>query len=119
MFGMLLLFVSDVIMFFAPSVTVMLLGVLFWGFKCGATQNIFVSLIAEKVPEDLRGTGFGVYWITGAFSAFIADSVAGYVSHHFSIKHAFISSGLVCVCALAILYAIMNHLKTKKIESFS
>lgn len=107
MVGIFLLILADITMFIAPNLTVMSIGILLWGLQGGATQNVFVSLVAEKVPEDLRGTGFGIYWIINAFASFIAESVAGYVSHHFTLNYAFLSSGLIAICALLSLSMVM------------
>jgi MFS family permease len=114
MFGIFLLILADFTMFIAPNLGIMLVGVLFWGLQGGSTQNVFVSLVAEKVPEDLRGTGFGVYWIINAFSSFIAESIAGYISHHFSLAHAFLTSGVIALLSLFSLVIIFQPISKKK-----
>lgn len=106
--GIAALLLADIIMYSATSRGVMYLGVLFWGIQLGSTQNVFVSLIAEKVPEDLRGTGLGVYWLVNAFSAFCADTIAGCVAHHFSLNCIFVSSGIIGVFALAVLFLMLH-----------
>ena len=108
-FGISALLLADIIMFSATTRAVMYLGVLFWGIQLGSTQNVFVSLIAEQVPEDLRGTGLGVYWLVNAIAAFCADSLAGKVAHHFSLNGIFVSSGIIGVIALFALL-IMLHM---------
>ncbi|MBQ3944035.1 MAG: MFS transporter [Alphaproteobacteria bacterium] len=108
-FGISALLLADIIMFSATTRAVMYLGVLFWGIQLGSTQNVFVSLIAEQVPEDLRGTGLGVYWLVNAIAAFCADSLAGKVAHHFSLNGIFVSSGIIGVIALFVLL-IMLHM---------
>jgi MFS family permease len=98
-------------MYSAGSTVVMCIGVLCWGIQLGATQNVFVSLIAEKVPEDLRGTGIGVYWLVNAFASFCADTLAGFVAHHYSLEYIFVSSGITGLIALLALY-FMIHVTT-------
>ncbi len=112
--GIILLVMADLIMFSSSTITTMGLGIILWGLQYGATQNIFVSLIAEKVTEDLRGTGFGVYWLVNAISAFIADTLAGYVAHHFSLNHIFISSGIIALTSLLILLCVIHWLSFRK-----
>ncbi len=112
--GVLFLVLADITMFAASSWTIMCIGILFWGLQYGATQNIFVSLIAEKVPEDLRGTGFGVYWLINAIAAFIADTLAGYVAHNFSLNSIFISSGIIALGALFALSSVMHTISPIK-----
>lgn len=112
--GIVFIVLADIIMFSAATLITMGIGIIFWGLQYGATQNIFVSLIAEKVPEDLRGTGFGVYWLVNAISAFIADTTAGYVAHHFSLNHIFVSSGIIALIALIMLTSFMHTLSSRK-----
>lgn len=100
--GISALVLADFIMYSATTRWVMFVGILFWGIQLGSTQNVFVSLIAEKVPEDLRGTGLGVYWLTNAISAFCADTLAGFVAHHFSLNNIFVSSGIIGVISLMV-----------------
>lgn len=106
--GIASLLLADIIMYSALSRMTMYLGVLFWGIQLGSTQNVFVSLIAEKVPEDLRGTGLGIYWLVNAFSAFWADTLAGFVAHHYSLNSIFVSSGIIGVFALMVLLLMIH-----------
>ena len=92
----------------------MYIGVLFWGIQLGSTQNVFVSLIAEKVPEDLRGTGLGVYWLVNAVAAFCADTLAGFVAQHYSLNHIFISSGIIGIFAMLSMFLMMHITSTKR-----
>ncbi|MDR1233601.1 MAG: MFS transporter [Holosporales bacterium] len=109
--GMAFLIIADILMFSAMSSTIMCIGILFWGMQLGTTQNVFVSLIAEKVPEDLRGTGLGIYWLINAISAFVADTLAGFVAHHVSLNCIFVSSGIIGVTALLVLALIVNTIQ--------
>ncbi|MBQ9335331.1 MAG: hypothetical protein IJS10_02185, partial [Alphaproteobacteria bacterium] len=88
-------------------------GILFWGIQLGSTQNVFVSLIAEKVPEDLRGTGLGVYWLVNAMAAFCADTLAGKIAHHYSLNSIFVSSGIIGIIALMTLLIVIHKISMK------
>lgn len=106
--GLAFLVLSDITMYSASTQSIMYLGIFFWGIQYGAIQNVFVSLIAEKVPEDLRGTGFGVFWLLNAFAAFVADNLAGCVAEHFSLNHVFVSSGIIGLIALLVLAMVIH-----------
>ncbi|MDR2666865.1 MAG: MFS transporter [Holosporales bacterium] len=106
--GMSFLIIADIVMYFAVSQIAMYIGVLFWGIQLGSTQNVFVSIIAEKVPEDLRGTGLGVYWLINAFAAFCADTLAGIVAQHFALNYIFVSSGIMGLFAIIALFVMMH-----------
>ena len=107
-FGISALLLADIIMYSATTRAVMYVGVLFWGIQLGSTQNVFVSMIAEKVTEDLRGTGIGVYWLVNAMAAFCADTLAGKVAHHFSLNSIFVSSGIIGVVAIMTLLLVIH-----------
>jgi MFS family permease len=110
--SVILLVMADIIMFSSSTLFFLGIGILFWGLQYGSTQNVFISLIAEKVPEDLRGTGFGVYWLGNAISAFLADTLAGYVAHHTSLNHIFVSSGIIALISLVILSFVLHTLSS-------
>jgi MFS family permease len=107
--GMIFLILADLTLATAANLWIILTGVLFWGFQYGITQNIFTSLIAETVPEDLRGTGFGCYYIISALSIIIAESAAGKLADNFGYNSAFIFSGVIGIFALLVLIIIMGY----------
>lgn len=112
--GILFLVMADMIMANADSLMMMWFGIAFWGVQMGITQNIFLSLIAEIVPEDLRGTGFGCYYIICAFSEYFANHiVAGVISQHFGQARMFLASGVIAAFSLLVLIVIMGY-KSKK-----
>jgi len=112
--GILFLVLADMVMATAESLTMMWFGIAFWGIQMGITQNIFLSLIAEIVPEDLRGTGFGCYYIICAFSEYFANHIiAGVISQHFGQSKMFLASGIIAAFSLLVLIVIMGY-KSKK-----
>jgi MFS family permease len=116
--GMFSLILADIIMYSAASLNAMYVGVLFWGIQFGSTQNVFISLIAENVPQNLKGTGIGIYWLVNAFAGFLADALAGFVAHRYSLEYIFVSSGMVGIVALlALLFMtpLIASYKRKKV----
>lgn len=111
--GIIFIVLADLILASAMSLTFVFIGVLFWGIQYGVTQNIFVSLIAETVPENLRGTGFGCYYIISAISALLADVGAGNIAHHYGEAYAFLGSGIVALISLLTLIVIMGYKRKK------
>lgn len=114
--GIVMLILSDFFLATAQSLPVFFVGAFFWGIQFGITQNVFTTLIAQTVPEDLRGTGFGIYHITCAIGAFIADNAAGQISKNFSIHHAYTYSGIMAIIALLVLFFSMGY-RSKKEKS--
>ena len=107
--GIVMLVLSDFFLATSQSLTMFFVGAFFWGIQFGITQNVFTTLIAHTVPEDLRGTGFGIYHIVCALGAFIADNAAGQISKHYSIYHAYTYSGVMAIVALLVLFFSMGY----------
>ena len=101
---------ADMVMYLAKTELIMYLGIFLWGIQIGASQNVFYALIAEKVPEDLRGTGLGIYWFVNAIAALMADSIAGLIAHTYSLKYVFVSSGIIGAISLIVLIFLMRML---------
>ena len=112
--SVLLLLIADIVMFEATSHITMFIGICLWGMQVGASQNVFYSLIAENVSHDLRGTGFGIYWLCNALTILLADCFAGHIGTKFGLQYAFLYSGSVCFIALITLIIIMGYFSKQK-----
>jgi MFS family permease len=112
--GILFLVLANMVLANASSLTMLWIGIGLWGVQLAITQNIFLSLIAEIVPEDLRGTGFGCYYIICATSEYFAcHLIGGVVSQYFGQSRMFLASGVIAVFSLLVLIVIMGY-KNKK-----
>ena len=61
------LIAADIVLATAGTVWQVVIGAALWGAHMGATQGLLSVLVADAVPENLRGTAFGLYnLITGA-----------------------------------------------------
>lgn len=112
--GILFLILADMVLANADSLAMMWIGIGLWGVQYAVIQNTFLSIIAEIVPEDLRGTGFGCYYVICATSEYFAcHLIAGVVSQHFGQARMFLASGVIAVFSLLVLIVIMGY-KNKK-----
>jgi MFS family permease len=112
--GIVFLILADHLLASATSLFWVYLGCFFWGVQYGVTQNIFLSLIVETVPSDLRGTGFGCYYIICAISAYGADHIAGHLSEKYGEAAAFSVSGVIAMVSLLFLILIVGYKKRKR-----
>lgn len=99
----LLLVIADIFLGFAPNLVTMLIGVGIWGIQIGMSQSMFLSLIADYVPEDLRGTAIGFFYLISAVALFIAGAIGGTAAHMYSQFATFIISGAISLVALLML----------------
>lgn len=69
----------------------------------GISQNVFSSLIADLAPEDLRGTGFGVFYLISGTSVIVGGAGAGMIAHVYGEGSAFTMSFVVAGLSMAAL----------------
>ena len=77
--GLIALIIADVVLAWAPTPAMVMLGVAIWGLHMGLTQGILSTLIADAAPKDLRGSAYGVFALVSGVAALVASVVAGYV----------------------------------------
>jgi MFS family permease len=75
--GFSMLVVADLMLAFAPGMTVVAMAAAVWGLHMGLTQGLLASLVADTAPEDLRGTAFGVFSLVTSIGALAASIIAG------------------------------------------
>ncbi len=77
--GLGLLIVADLFLALSNGLAGIASGVLIWGLHMGFAQGLLSALVAETVPEELRGTAFGMFnLVTGERFWLPASSPAGF-----------------------------------------
>lgn len=84
----------------ASSTLQVVVGGCIWGLQIGITQNIFLVMIADRAPVDLRGTAFGIYYVLSGFAMVAASTVAGYIAQNYGKPATFWISGIFGLAAL-------------------
>jgi MFS family permease len=98
--GFLCLIVADLILAFGATVTVIMVGIVFWGLHMGLTQGLFASLVADTAPEELRGTAFGVFNFAGGIAMLAASVVAGALWDAYGPTSTFLAGAGIAAVAL-------------------
>ncbi|MDR1476367.1 MAG: MFS transporter [Holosporales bacterium] len=88
----------------ASGLSMIFLGTIFWGIQRGITEAMFATLVSDYVPKNLRGTGFGTYYLIVSISAASASALAGMVSQSFGEGAAFLSGA--CICCFSIIFLL-------------
>jgi MFS family permease len=101
--GMVCLIVADIILALGTTITLVMVGVMFWGLHMALTQGLFSSLVADTAPEGLRGTAFGVFNFAGGIAMLAASVLAGGLWDAFSPAATFLAGAGFTVIALIIL----------------
>jgi MFS family permease len=75
--GLFFLIVADLVLALVPGLAATFAGVLLWGLHMAATQGLFAKLVADRVPERLRGSAFGVFNLASGLALLGASILAG------------------------------------------
>lgn len=108
---------ADILLGFSTNLWVMLLGVALWGIQIGMSQDMFLCIIADKIPEDLRGTGIGFYYLINSAGLFVAGLVGGALAENYSLFATFIGSGSIALFALILLIFMRPFIDKKIIKN--
>lgn len=112
--GFCCLLVGDLFLGGATSLWMVFAGIALCGAQIAITQSTFMSLIADCVPEDLRGTGFGIFYLICALSVFISHTGTGFIAEHAGERYAFIASLVVASIALVTLVFFAKKIAPKE-----
>ena len=85
-----------------------ILGMVFWGISMGAQESIMRAAVADLVPIDKRGSGYGIFNTGFGIAWFIGSALMG-VLYDVSIL------GLVLFSALIQLISIPLFLRSRKV----
>lgn len=75
--GFALLIAADLVLAVAGGVMAVLAGAALWGLHMAFTQGLLSKLVADTVPAQLRGTGFGIFNLVSGGSLLLASVIAG------------------------------------------
>ncbi|MCG8907534.1 MFS transporter [Pseudomonas sp. DP-17] len=101
--GMLLLVAADLLLAWADSTPLMLVGVALWGLHMGFTQGLLATLIADTTPADLKGTAFGVFNLASGIAMLLASVLAGWLWQSFGASWTFFIGAALAFAALLLL----------------
>jgi MFS family permease len=75
--GLVLLIGADLLLAFGTSPLFVLAGGALWGLHMALTQGLLSKLVADTVPAELRGTGFGLFNLVSGGALLLASIIAG------------------------------------------
>ncbi len=99
--GLAVLIAADLILATATSVMAVMAGAALWGLHMGLTQGILATLVADTVPEDLRGTGFGAFNLVSGAALLLASVIAGVLWEWAGSEATFLTGAGFAAAALA------------------
>lgn len=112
--GLVLLIVADLVLAAANGVAAVFVGAALWGLHMAFTQGLLSKLVADTVPDKLRGTGFGLFNLVSGGALLLASVIAGWLWSAFGPAATFFAgAGFAAVAALA----LVRHPAPKKTSS--
>jgi len=100
--GFSVLVVADLMLAFAPNITVVAAAAAAWGLHMGLTQGLLASLVADTAPDDLRGTAFGVLSFVTGIGVLAASLIAGTLWDIFGPTSTFLAGAAFTMFALLV-----------------
>jgi MFS family permease len=101
--GFVLLIVADLVLALGNGVTLVMIGVALWGLHMGLTQGTLSAVVADTAPEQLRGTGFGVFNLVTGLAQLVASVIAGALWGVFGPEGTFLAGAMFTAVALVVL----------------
>jgi MFS family permease len=102
--GLVLLVLADVVLAWAASPRAVLAGAALWGLHMAFTQGLLAKLVADAAPQDLLGTGFGVFNLASGLSLLLASLIAGALWSAFGAQATFMAgAAFAAIAALGLL----------------
>jgi MFS family permease len=104
--GLSLLVMADVLLAFASSLPLVLVGAACWGLHMGATQGLLSKLVANAVGRDVVGTAFGVFNLVTGVALLAASVIAGQLWTSFGASATFLAGAVFASVAAVGLIAV-------------
>ena len=101
--GLLVLIAADMVLAYSNHWSMVLLGVILWGFHMGMTQGLLATMVADVAPADLRGTAYGFFYLMSGIAMLIASALAGFLWDQFGASYTFYAGAIFCVIALLVI----------------
>ncbi len=98
--GFCVLIAADLTLAFADDLIGVGFGVALWGLHMGLTQGLLAALVADTTPQELRGTAYGMFHLTGGLALLAASILAGVLWEAFGAQATFLSGAVLTAIAL-------------------
>ena len=88
------------------------LGIMLWGLHMGMTQGLLATRVAQLAPQTLRGTSFGLFYLTTGVLQLVAGVVFGWLWVTYSAGAAFTVAAFISMASLPLLWMVWHPQQT-------
>jgi MFS family permease len=92
-YGIICLVAADMFLAFGSGLPGTFAGIALWGAHMAFTQGLLAKLVAERAPETLRGSAFGIFSLATGVTALAASVMAGLLWDRLGSSATFIAGG--------------------------
>jgi len=107
--ALLVLLAADLVLAHSTHWSGVMIGVALWGIHMGMTQGLLATMVASSAPENLRGTGFGVFNLVSGIAMLTASITAGFIWDRLGAASTFYTGAIFCMVALVMLLMRPGH----------
>ena len=108
--GLALLIAADMVLAAARGALGVFAGVALWGLHMAFTQGLLSKLVADTVPAQLRGTGFGIFNLVSGGALLLASVLAGVLWSAIGPAATFLAgAGFAALAAIGLLTVDAGH----------
>lgn len=101
--GLLLLIAADLVLAWADSIPLVLLGSAVWGLHMGFSQGVLAAMVADTTPAELKGTAFGLFNLLSGIALLLASVGAGWLWQTYGAAMTFQAGAGLAAAALLLL----------------
>ena len=107
--GLILLIAADLSLALLPGLAGAFVGIAFWGLHMAVTQGLFAKLVADRSPEQLRGSAYGIFNLVTGLTLLAASVIAGVLWDAEGPTTTFVAGAAFASVALAGLVLIRSN----------
>lgn len=108
MVGSFFLSITHFLLVYVNSLVAVFVCIALAGMSMGMTQGLLKAMTAGCIPEQIRGSGFALFYLVSGVFIFLGNFVAGYLSQHHGLQYAFLAGGS-CALIGSLCLAIMIY----------
>lgn len=101
LFGIMFLFIADIILGFADNYLLLMLGVVLWGIHMAFSQSVLSAMVTDTAPMRLRGTAYGIFNFICGIGILISSVIAGVLWDQFGSSVTFFVGAIFTLLAFA------------------
>jgi MFS family permease len=101
--GLACLIAADLLLAYAAGLVAIFAGICLWGAHLALTQGLLAKLVADRAPDHLRGSAFGLFNLASGIAALAASLVAGLLWDQAGPSFTFLAGAGFAAAALAMI----------------